>query len=74
MKLLNSENGSGCKNHYPGVGHVEFVKDLLIEKVVTRKFQCSRFGPAYPAGLGWVSIYNLVNYILSLANKMLECV
>jgi hypothetical protein len=47
----------------PGVGHVEFVKDLLIEKVVTRKFQCSRFGPAYPAGLGWVSIYNLVYYI-----------
>ncbi|XP_028392384.1 uncharacterized protein LOC114516957 isoform X2 [Dendronephthya gigantea] len=59
-KLFVSESGSGCRNHFPGIGHVAFVKDLLVGKVVTRNFQCSRFGPAYPAGLGW----QMMNYCL----------
>lgn len=53
-ELLMSDKG-GCTSHYPGVGQIEYVKDLLAGEIVTRNFQCSRFGPAYPPGLGWVS-------------------
>ena len=48
-------NQGGCSNHYPGVGDIEYVKDLLTERIVSHNFQCSRFGPSYTSSLGWVS-------------------
>ena len=45
----------GCTNNYPGIGNIEYVKDLLAGKIVNKKFNCSRFGPSYPSNLGWVS-------------------
>lgn len=48
----------GCSNHYPGIGDVAFVKDLLNNQIVSTKFQCSRFGSHTVHGLGWVSETN----------------
>ena len=47
----------GCDQNSPGIGDIEYVKDILTEKIVTSTFRCSKFGIAYHVGteIGWVS-------------------
>lgn len=48
-------NNGGCSAHYPGVGDVRYARDLKSGQIVTRRFQCSRFGAHFHEKLGWVS-------------------
>ncbi|XP_028392499.1 uncharacterized protein LOC114517056 [Dendronephthya gigantea] len=43
----------GCSVYYPGIGDIEYVKDLMTDTIVTEEFNCSQFGPTYPSKLGW---------------------
>jgi hypothetical protein len=53
-ELFINHNG-GCSIYYPGIGDIEYVKDLMTDEVATENFNCSQFGPTYPSKLGWVS-------------------
>jgi hypothetical protein len=55
LSELFINNRGGCSIYYPGIGDIEYVKDLMVDTVVTEKFNCSQFGPTYPSKLGWVS-------------------
>ncbi|XP_046843367.1 uncharacterized protein LOC124437433 [Xenia sp. Carnegie-2017] len=35
----------GCSDQMPGIGDIAYVKDLITEKITTRSFKCSVFGP-----------------------------
>ncbi|XP_046843366.1 uncharacterized protein LOC124437432 isoform X2 [Xenia sp. Carnegie-2017] len=35
----------GCSHQMPGIGDIAYVKDLITEKITTRSFKCSVFGP-----------------------------
>ena len=51
-------NRGGCGKTSPGIGDVQFVKDLMTDNIVTTKFRCSKFGMAHNAKtiFGWVGI------------------
>ncbi len=44
----------GCTDVHSGIGNVAYVKDILTDTIVTKKFRCSKFGPHMTAALGWV--------------------
>jgi hypothetical protein len=49
----------GCGYRSPGIGDIAYVKDLLVEKVVSTTFQCSVFGVPKSDTIyqsGWVSL------------------
>lgn len=58
LSELFINNKGGCSVYYPGIGDIEYVKDLLTETVVSVEFNCSQFGPTYPSKLGWVSTFS----------------
>ncbi|XP_028403917.1 uncharacterized protein LOC114526500 [Dendronephthya gigantea] len=62
LKNLMIINKGGCKKSSPGIGDVQFVKNLLTDTVVTRNFRCSKFGVAHNAKtqFGWARM----NYCL----------
>ena len=43
-----------CTDIHSGIGDIEYVKDIVAQIVVTRTFNCSKFGPHLNAALGWV--------------------
>ena len=45
-----------CTDVHSGIGNIEYVKDIRTQTVVTRTFNCSKFGPHLNAALGWVII------------------
>ena len=45
-----------CTDVHSGIGNIEFVKDVRTQAVVTRTFNCSKFGPHVNGALGWVII------------------
>lgn len=45
-----------CTDVHSGIGGVEYVKDIRTGSIVTRSFNCSKFGPHVNAALGWVII------------------
>ncbi len=53
-KLLVKGEG-GCSKLHPGIGDVAYVKDLRNNQIVSKTFQCSRFGSHIVNGLGWVN-------------------
>ena len=52
----------GCDQNSPGIGDIEYVKDIKTEKIVTSSFRCSKFGIAHHVGtnIGWVGIYTVI--------------
>ena len=46
----------GCSDQMPGIGDIAYVKDLITEKITTRSFKCSVFGPNIGSHfkVGWV--------------------
>ncbi len=64
-------NKGGCDRHSPGIGDVAYVKNLILDKIVTRNFRCSKFGLAHHPGtkFGWVGI---IYY--KLCNEYLACI
>ena len=48
----------GCGKTSPGIGDVQFVKDLMTGDIVTTNFRCSKFGVAHnqKTNFGWVCI------------------
>ncbi|XP_046839722.1 uncharacterized protein LOC124433904 isoform X2 [Xenia sp. Carnegie-2017] len=58
LKNLMIYNKGGCTKTSPGIGDVSFVKDLIIDKVVTTSFRCSKFGLAHNkrTQFGWVKM------------------
>ena len=61
LKNLMVINKGGCGNSSPGIGDVKFVKDLMVDKIVTTNFRCSKFGLAHDAKakFGWVCIFSI---------------
>jgi hypothetical protein len=53
-ELLIRDRG-GCTEHNPGIGDIESVKDLQMEKIVNGNFRCSLFGAHLSPSIGWVS-------------------
>ena len=51
LSTLLMSNEGGCDYKYPGIGNIEYVKDLISRKIKTRNFNCSQFGTS---GLGLV--------------------
>ena len=62
-------NKGGCGKTSPGIGDVQFVKDLMIDNIVTTNFRCSKFGIPHNARtkFGWVCISSLVPIALMQA-------
>ena len=57
----------GCTDVHSGIGNVSYVKDILTDTIVTKKFKCSKFGPHANTAFGWVKfLYNTIN------NKLLD--
>ena len=58
LKNLMVINKGGCGKYSPGIGDVQFVKDLMTDNIVTTKFRCSKFGVAHSARakFGWVGV------------------
>ena len=56
LKKLMVINKGGCGRNSPGIGDVQFVKDVLTDTIVTTNFRCSKFGVAHNARaqFGWV--------------------
>ena len=56
-------NTAGCNQRSAGIGDIAYVKDLLTEKIVTTKLQCSKFGLAHHrlAKFGWVRYLLLIS-------------
>ncbi|CAB4004689.1 Hypothetical predicted protein [Paramuricea clavata] len=44
---------NGCSKLQAGIGNIQFVKDLLVKRVVTNNFKCSKFGQHIHHLLGW---------------------
>ncbi|XP_028399998.1 uncharacterized protein LOC114523319 [Dendronephthya gigantea] len=44
LKNIMIINQGGCGASSPGIGDIDYVKDLRTEKIVTTKFRCSQFG------------------------------
>ena len=42
---------NGCTDLHSGIGNVSHVKDILTDTVVTKTFQCSKFGS--PLCMAW---------------------
>ncbi|XP_046852087.1 uncharacterized protein LOC124445407 [Xenia sp. Carnegie-2017] len=51
-ELLLRDSG-GCNRLFPGVGNIQYVKDLRRNKIITTNFYCSRFGTHFHKNLGW---------------------
>lgn len=47
----------GCTDVHSGIGNISFVKDVLTDTIVTKKFKCSKFGPHMNAAFGWVKFH-----------------
>ena len=49
----------GCSPESPGIGDIEYVKDLLTGEVATTTFRCSKFGVGHHPNskIGWVCIF-----------------
>ena len=62
-------NEGGCGHRYPGIGNIAYVKDLMSRKIVTRNFECSRFGSAIAPGLGWVGKPTVILFLELKADK-----
>lgn len=50
----------GCTEHNPGIGDIEFVKDLQSGKIVNDNFRCSLFGGHVSPLIGWVGLMHFV--------------
>ena len=59
LKNLMVLGEKGCDQNSPGIGDIEYVKDIMAEKIVTSTFRCSKFGIAHHVGtkIGWVRIH-----------------
>ena len=57
-------NIAGCNQRSAGIGDIAYVKDHLIEKIVTTKLRCFKFGLAHHrlAKIGWVRNLNMSRY------------
>ncbi|XP_046857622.1 uncharacterized protein LOC124451035 [Xenia sp. Carnegie-2017] len=51
-ELLLRDSG-GCSRLFPGVGNIQYVKDLRSNKIITTNFNCSRFGSHFHKNFGW---------------------
>ena len=62
-------NKGGCGKTSPGIGDVQFVKDLMTDNIVTTNFRCSKFGISHNprTKFGWVCISSLVPIVLMQA-------
>ena len=61
LKNLMIKGEKGCDQNSPGIGDIEYVKDIRTEKIVTSSFRCSKFGIAHVgANIGWVGIYTVI--------------
>ena len=58
LKNLMVLGEKGCDQNSPGIGDIEYVKDIMAEKIATSTFRCSKFGIAHHFGtkIGWVGI------------------
>ena len=61
-------NEGGCGHRYPGIGNIEYVKDLMSRTITTRNFDCSRFGAYIAPGMGWVYVpFTLASMCFSIS-------
>ena len=76
LKKLMIINKGGCGRTSPGIGDVQFVKNVLTDTIVTTNFRCSKFGMAHnsKAQFGWVcalvieEVIHLLNHVFPLCN------
>ena len=49
----------GCSPNSPGIGDIEYVKDLVTGNIATTTFRCSQFGVGYHPNtkIGWVCTF-----------------
>ncbi|XP_028405295.1 uncharacterized protein LOC114527801 [Dendronephthya gigantea] len=55
LKELLMVNDGGCSNHFPGIGDISYVKNLMTKEIASREFSCSVFGSySHPSAMiGW---------------------
>ena len=49
----------GCTPNSPGIGDIEYVKNLVTGEMVTTTFRCSKFGIGHhqSTNIGWVCVF-----------------